>query len=595
MFNRQLIIKIAIGIALFASACSILKKEDPEKEIAAFLTAFQNTLTQPDPVILESFDARQSQESILSAIRILQNKENEFIVCTPSFQLAQILKEDAGIKVIVPVNFSSQNVEGDYHEETTLTLWLKPKKSSFVITKFEGEEFYKAFATMRSNMEWSVERLRELKKREAIYSKAKEIQQHYDSVIWYASYEKMNYFYVVNGSWNNYFVNDEPALKSKGYTMGLVDDTGAVIIPLEYDLIGTIGFDVPGLIEIKKDGKVGFFNLETKQFVVTPAYEMIIPYTADNSFALVKRDSSYGWIDHQYQYHEGFPSLSSEQWVKNFEFLPKNLMLKNDVRTLCEIPNESNAGYGIVMPPSYLVSTGVFSEIIGGISTTPMPINGWTESVETKGTFLKNVTDQINAVVTTITERYIDGREEFYTYNRMTLVNNKQDTLAVSDLYTSGNISFKKLNDSVLEVKYDQENAEGSEFAEYNMSTYTYFSLGADLSVKPTKSHRNFPQTQFVKLDSSYLSGDFTRWENDEEKKTSFLSLETVTHMRNEILADYGFRFADPEMEARFKYNNWYKPQYDKPEEFEELLTAEDRHNLDFLERIIALLKANPV
>jgi hypothetical protein len=448
---------------------------------------------------------------------------------------------------------------------------------------------------MRSNMEWSVERLRELKKREAIYSKAKEIQQHYDSVIWYASYEKMNYFYVVNGSWNNYFVNDEPALKSKGYTMGLVDDTGAVIIPLEYDLIGTIGFDVPGLIEIKKDGKVGFFNLETKQFVVTPAYEMIIPYTADNSFALVKRDSSYGWIDHQYQYHEGFPSLSSEQWVKNFEFLPKNLMLKNDVRTLCEIPNESNAGYGIVMPPSYLVSTGVFSEIIGGISTTPMPINGWTESVETKGTFLKNVTDQINAVVTTITERYIDGREEFYTYNRMTLVNNKQDTLAVSDLYTSGNISFKKLNDSVLEVKYDQENAEGSEFAEYNMSTYTYFSLGADLSVKPTKSHRNFPQTQFVKLDSSYLSGDFTRWENDEEKKTSFLSLETVTYMRNEILADYGFRFVDPEMEARFKYNNWYKPQYDKPEEFEELLTAEDRHNLDFLERIIALLKANPV
>jgi hypothetical protein len=248
------------------------------------------------------------------------------------------------------------------------------------------------------------------------------------------------------------------------------------------------------------------------------------------------------------------------------------------------------------MPPSYLVNTGVFKEIVGGISTTPVPLNGWTEYVETKGTLLQTVTDKINAVITTITERYIDGREEFYTYNRLTLVDGKQDTLAVSSFYTSGDIVFRKLNDSVLELKCDQDSPEGSEFLEYNIPVYTYFSLGEDLSVNPYTSHRSFPQSQYAKLDSTYLSGKFNTWgDNGEQGESDFLSLTTITYMRDEILADYGFRFVDAETTERFKYYNWYRPQYDKVEDFQELLSEEDRHNLDFLNRIIDMLKGKPV
>lgn len=595
MLIHKPLVKISLCLLLIVAACSILKKEEPDQDIVAFMTNFQNSLSQSDEAILGYFDARQSKESILSAIRILQNKEHEFIACTADFTAATISKEETGIRLSVPVHLVSQNIEGDYKKEATLTFWLKPRKKTFVISKLDGEEFYTAFSEIKSVLQWSVERIQEIKKREPIYARAKALQQQFDSVVWYANYDGRNYFYVVKGKWNR-DLSDRVASKGSGeYTMGLTNEQGAIVIPVEYDLIGTIGFAVPGLVEIKKEGKVGYFNLETNQLIVEPAYSMIIPYPADNAFALVKKDSIYGWVDRQYQYHEGFPSASAEQWVAKYQFLPNHLVMKNDTHTFCEIPNEASAGYGIIIPPSYLVATGVFDEILTGISTTAVPINGWTEYIETKNTLLQSITDQIHAVITTINERYIEGREEFYTYDRLTLVNNRQDTLAVSNIYTNGKINFRRLNDALLELQYEQNDMEGSDFVEYNMPVYAYFRLGSGVTATPYTSHRSFPQTQFVKLDSTYLSGNFKRYTEQGEEDASFLSLATITYMRNEILADYGYRFADTETADRFKYYSWYKPQYDKEEDLQDMLTMEDRHNLEFLARMIARLQGKAV
>ncbi|HEY9045400.1 MAG TPA: YARHG domain-containing protein, partial [Ohtaekwangia sp.] len=353
----------------------------------------------------------------------------------------------------------------------------------------------------------------------------------------------------------------------------------------------TIGFDVPGLVEIKKNGKVGYFNLETQQQIVEPLYDMIIPYTADNSFALVKQDTLYGWIDHAFQYHEGFPSAAAEQLVDKYEFLPKNLVLKGDAKAFCEIPNQEYMGAGIIMPPSYMVTTGILSEIVSGISTAEVPLNAWTEYIATGSTMLESITDKIQAVVTTINERYIEGREEFYTYDRLVLVNHQHDTLAVSDINSSSKINFHKLNDTLLELQYESNQPEGSDFDEFNIPAYTYFRLNAGTAATPCTSHRRFPQSQFVKLDSSYLSGDFKRYTDKGEENVSFLSLATVTYIRNEILADYGYSFPGSEIAENYKYYKWYKPQFDKEEDLQDLLTEEDRHNLAFLAKIISLLQ----
>lgn len=597
MFSRHVLIKIALVITVVIGACSVLKKEDPEKGIRAFISSFESSLVQSDKAILNQFDAQQTHETILSVVRILQNKEHEFIECTAAFPQARINISDAGIQVVIPVDFRSKDVNEGYEEQTTLTAWLEPKGKSYTITKFEGEAFYKAFATIRNNMEWLVEQKREIQKREAIYAKAKVLQQQFDSVIWFVSYQSKNYFYVVNGSWNYHKRKEQ---ESGAYKMGLVDETGTVIIPVEYELVGTLGFDTSDMVEVHKDGKVGYFNIATKQLTVEPLYDMIIPYLKDSVFGIVKHDTVYGWLNKEYNYHEGFPSEEAKEWVNHFAFLPANLQIINGRQTFCEIANEDNAGYGIIMPPSYLVKTGIFKDIIGGISTTPVPISGWTEYVETKGNMMQTVTDKVSALLTTITERYLEGREEFYSESRLVFVNSQNDTLAVTSILSDGEVSITRIDSTILQVKSQRPdwNDYGG-FYESGLPIYQYFELREDLSIVPVKTSRTFPHTAFVKLDSSYLSGEFTRWDSETEsgEKTTFLSLFTISHMRNEILASYGYRFPDPETYEYFNKSRRrsYTPRYDSIEEFEDQLTEIDRHNLAFLQKIIDLMQSKPV
>ncbi len=64
--------------------------------------------------------------------------------------------------------------------------------------------------------------------------------------------------------------------------------------------------------------------------------------------------------------------------------------------------------------------------------------------------------------------------------------------------------------------------------------------------------------------------------------------------MRNEILADYGYRFTAEADVAQFQYADWYQPQYDTVQECEERMTAVDLQNLQFLDRMIMQIGNKP-
>jgi hypothetical protein len=78
--------------------CSILKKEDAEKDIRLFLTTFQNSLSKPDVEILKFFNTPQSDEAIMLAIDVLRNKDLQNIECIPSFDKALVYFENDGIR-----------------------------------------------------------------------------------------------------------------------------------------------------------------------------------------------------------------------------------------------------------------------------------------------------------------------------------------------------------------------------------------------------------------------------------------------------------------------------------------------------------------
>ena len=145
------------------------------------------------------------------------------------------------------------------------------------------------------------------KERELMYQTALSIRDKYDSVIWYASQEGEHYFYVVSGVWENYFMQyDKRDQQNENTLMGLADSQGELIIPIEYDLIGTIGFDHSNLVEVTKDGKYGYFDVVEKKQVVEPIYDLLIPYGAEGAFAVVKLDNAFGWLDAGFKYNLRF-------------------------------------------------------------------------------------------------------------------------------------------------------------------------------------------------------------------------------------------------------------------------------------------------
>jgi hypothetical protein len=581
------IVALLIGVV----ACGVLQKKDSETEVRTFLMSFQNNLAKSDDEILKQFDTQQSSESILTAIHILQNKEHVYLECKIDFAQAQLTIGETAVNIVIPAQFKSVNLDRDYHAESSLSMTLRPKDGTYVISKLEAEAFYKSFADLKIDMEYSVEQMQALKTREPIFEQAKHLQQKFDSVIWYTTYNDKRYFYVIAGTWDSSL---EVKHDGANYKMGLTDEDGNIIIPLEYDLIGCLGFAYPNMVEVKKNGKLGYYDLNSKKLVVATSYDMIIPYQEGSAFAILKNDTTYGWVNRAFEHQQGFPSPAAAAWVNSFSFIPANLKFKGDsLYAFCEIPNEPHIGYGILVPPSYLVKSGLFNEVITGISTTSFPYAGWTAYMETKGTKLQTISDKISAMMTTITERYIEGREEFYTYNRMVFIDSRHDTLEVNNVSAAGEINFRKPDSTLLEISYlnSYYSMEGSSWPESNMLSYEYFELGPNLSVKHLSTHRDFPFTQFVKMDSSYLQGDFSGYDYELEKevKSTFISSSTLEYMREEILADYGFIFPDENTNERYKGRDWYKPRYESIEAFRDDMTDIDRYNLDFLDKILAL------
>ena len=65
--------------------------------------------------------------------------------------------------------------------------------------------------------------------------------------------------------------------------------------------------------------------------------------------------------------------------------------------------------------------------------------------------------------------------------------------------------------------------------------------------------------------------------------------------MKNEILFEYGYRFKEDDDAKSLTNSKDYHPKYDAIEEFEDKLSDIDRHNLEFLERMIAQMKGSSV
>lgn len=594
--NRVQSALLLIFILTGFSSCSILRTDDPEKKAREYLTAFNKSLSNSDAEILNQFRVNQSRDAVLIVIGILQNKD-PFIVCDASMVKARLTRLNNQIQVEIPVVFRVKELESRDTIATNLNLTITPDGETFIITELSGEKFYQEFLQIKNQNAWEAEKKLAIQNRTWLYENAKKLESKFDSVIWFSAYENQNYFYVVEGKWINHFLDYNTKNEKNIYAkMGLADSEGNLIIPIQYDQLGTIGFTDRYMIELIRDNKVGYFNIKTRKEVIEPVYDLIVYYGWENAWAAVKRDSVYGWIDTDFNFHEGFVSDKMEKWVTDFEYLKQKIHLKAGYYSYCEIPNAEYAGSGIIIPPAYLSEAGIFDSIEGGFSSASASFGGygWTDYKETTNSFMEAITSNLRAVITTIRERYLEGREEFYTHSSVTFVDAQNNKLGTSSI-PGETSSIRSIDSTLLEVRtphdywFMQENASD----ETNLYDHEYYAI-SDGKIEPLNSKRLYAQTEYVKLDSSYLTGNFTVYNGDEKQNTTFLSINTITYMRDEILAAYGYNFPDSKQERYFTYvRDKELQQFSKIEEIEPLLSDVDRHNLLFLNKVLDLM-ANP-
>jgi hypothetical protein len=579
------ILSSAAIITITVAACSVLKKEDPEKKVRAFLDEFEQSLKSDDNAILAYFDVTQSKDAVLAAVRVLQNTDSKGVTCVANFSQATVTFEDTGIHIDIPAQISADTLEITTTENAVLTIWLSPDKDKFKINRLEGDAFYNQYLIVKSEVGRAMDEKDMMEHHLRYFETAKKLQKTYDTVVWVVNYSDKDYYYVVNGIWND--------TRASGHSMGLVDGDGRIIIPVEFDLIGTPGFVGPDIIEVKKGGYAGYYAMDGKPLIAAE-YEWLVPYEDNQVYALAKNDTTYGWISTSYEFKPGFPSKDAEKFILNYEYLPDQLTLGYNNQDLCEIPSEQYIGEGILIPPSYLTHSGLFQEVINNFSMSNNLYRGNTESIEASHSFVESVAGHISAVITTVTERYLEGREGFYTRNEVAFVNDKREVIASSGELGSGELNFKKIDSTYLQIQTVFTNDEmefygENDDSEIDIPVYTFYQLIDEGNMEMTSSNRVFNFTEFVKLDSSYVTGNFSYYDSETQSMSSrdVLSEKTLTKMRNEILAEYGYIFEDEETSTYFKYFKWYTPKYESVESFSDQLSDTDRYNLQFLSKML--------
>ncbi len=602
--------KIYAYVFVFAAsvaACTVMKNDKLDKDAEQFLTDFKSVLTKSDSEILALFYSGQSEEEILKGVAVLQNK-NQFVSTRIRYAEATGKWEDGYLFIDLPIEIVA---EGEEMVVKHLALKLVQKKAGkFYINRFGGEEVYSAYQSLKykvENRDLLAKRAQDLK---VYYDRAMQLQKNYDSVVWYTQYKDTTYYFAVNGK----FVLDSLNGKSPAtFKMGLVHENGKVIIPVEYELIGNPSINIADAVEVKRDGKVGYYDL-TGKMLVPAEYTWLVPYEEGESKALVKKDTVFGWLDASYQFHENFPSATAEKYIRDFTYLTEKKFVfgvdhQQIIVSLAQDERYNYESRGIIIIPGFLANNNVFNWLLDDFTT----ILAKDDQIYESGNIYKESSNQysfylsktIAVLVNSIETRYIGGRSEFYTSRKINLIDKNQNTLGSVDTWGGGEFSLKLLGSNLLQTSflYNEEYEFTSDFKETNLPHYYYFRIEEDMRLSELPRNRFFGFTEYVKIDSSFITGNFVTYnrtlpEGKQKQASTFLSVETLEYMRLEILANYGYIISNEDFMNRYRI-------FGKGEEKDQTFTLDyetvyakaseiDKHNLDFLAKILGPI-AKPI
>jgi hypothetical protein len=589
-------------------------------EVSAFLTAFNKSIKVNNTDSLADYFDNGRQNPAFNRLVNLLTCRTGFNRNSKAIAAISLDVDGSDIKFInndiavarIPSKFSHDSLS-DKQSVLTLTIH-KVLPHKYKITVVDAKRFladyvaYESFVRQKTMSEKDIFSPVTL----AAFKTANSLKTKYDSVVWFAHVDQKTFYYVVKGKWNmERDINRYKDSVIEPYKMGLVSPELKEIIPPEYDLIHNISGTFPGLVEVEKDNKKGFYDLDGK-IVVPVSYDQVLPIDDDANLAVLRNGDDYFYLKKDL-------SISGKADLKIGDFISKVKNLSNSFdlyKKAMEVVTEYNskAEHGaIYIAPSYLVDMNMVSKV----NDFKNPLRK-IDYEEVHTNYLVNFTGNVKqpdnwleASFYSIRDYFLGGRAEFYDKKNVVIVDKKNNRVFTQDIgidYTPGEggselkglcdvNNVKVINDSLYEVKagaalyielYDStKSVEGGPYYHY-------------LCVKNNKlielpDNRNFGFTKYVKMDDSYLnncynlligSGTF----KDMQKKTiNQITPEMLRYMKNEIFADYAYQFKDKRWISIFE--NGDNPAYNehvnnnKPYNVsvDDSLTVIDKYNINWI------------
>ncbi|MEQ8906813.1 YARHG domain-containing protein [Ekhidna sp.] len=430
----------------------------------------------------------------------------------------------------------------------------------------------------------------------------KNLDKTFISTPFYVNLKGRNFYIICTGKYNYKIERFNGTLK-----YGLANDSLTVLLEPEYDKIYNPNLTIEDCFEIERNSKIGLVNYRTGD-ILQPQFDCILPSSNEPN------EIAYGLKDGQW-----FKIQNSEISLPveiAFDPIPILRTLSFNIKNVGEnmmfdsyweyYEDDANEGRGVVLIPSYVSYLGLldrdYTDII--LPDQEGRIDFGTKEVRLSTSYKRSLSDKLVAFLVSAYESGIGARgyhreaKQLVVHNEATnsLYTTHLATLSESD-YFCGEANYRFVNDSIIEVKVNsreyRNRAQRYEFE----TNFIYHKIEEDGSIKELKSIRYYDFTKFILIDESNFKGCFA-WRisnasySDEHNMwvADHLSIEDLDIMRNEIFAEYGYKFKSEKWQKYFSKQPWYTPKYD---DVNDMLTEIDKANVKFILKIKEQMERN--
>jgi hypothetical protein len=611
-------ILVVLSIVFFFVRGRFLSK--PEKiDIISFLVTFNNQVQAGNrDSVRANFEINQKPAVLNRLISVLTNKTGLKGDEAPLFKLSLDV-DNAKVRIInnelaeasIPVNFKSDTLGSK-----TSLLKFKIRKASaksYKIVQVDANKMMADYLAFDNFIKSKTLTDKDIYSESTLkaFETAKTLKGKYDTVVWFAHLGDQTYYYVVNGKWDQ--GKDIRHYKDsviEPYKMGLLGPDLKEIIPVQYDLIHNINGTFPSLIEVEKDGKKGFYDLNGKN-VVPVKYDQIFPIEDETNLAVLRNGDDYFYLKNDMTVSDKVELKISDFFSKIKNISSRFNLYKNALATITEYNSREEHG-AIYLPPSYLVDLKMISRAEDFKNPLRKSVYDDFVHLDYNIGFVSTVNDNnwMQASFYSVRDYFLGGRSEFYDKKHLVIVDKKHNKLYVQDFGTDysregedgGPLkgvcdvdNIRAINDSTFEVKtgalfyatlYDSTKT-------IDGGPYYHYLVIKDNKLVNLPNERFFGFTKYVKMDDSYLNGCYKLsigpdYNTSKEKIIDHITPEMLRYMKNEIYADYGYQFKDKRWQGIFQDMPAYsldesgnpKPGHAS---VEDSLTAIDKYNINWI------------